>query len=196
MLMRKTIGLVVCVFTAAAMTSIAACSGDDDDNGGSGGTYSTGGTGGSTGGTGGSTGGTGGSTGGTGGTGGSTAGTGGTGGTTDAGAVAEEVTPCPATVAVTIQAVAADGGFAFSPSTATIAVGDVVKFQNMTGVQHNSKSGTGGATPAADGKWDVDLDPGDGGPGPAKCVQIKQAGTYPFFCEYHPTEMTGTVTVH
>jgi len=205
--MHKSVGLLVYVFASSAILSAAACSGDDDDNGGSGGTggtYSTGGTG--TGGTG--TGGTGTGGTGTGGTGTGGTGTGGTGGVgtggtgtggtgtggtgTDAGAAAQVVT-CPGTVAATIQAMGSTvGAFAFSPATASVAMGGVVKFQNTsTTVEHSTTSGAGGVTPVPDGKWDADLhETGD-----PVCVKFNQAGSYPFYCKYHSATMTGSITV-
>jgi plastocyanin len=82
--------------------------------------------------------------------------------------------------------------FDFSPSTATIQAGQVVRFRNQTDIEHTSTSGTGGVEPGVpDGNWDT----GDLGLDTARCVRIDVPGTYPFFCKPHPISMTGTITV-
>jgi plastocyanin len=83
------------------------------------------------------------------------------------------VTPA-ATVTVT-----GTSTFMFSPSTVSIHVNDVVRF-NTTSF-HPVASGSAG-TP--DGKFSTN---GDG------CFKFTQAGTFPFFCSVHL--FTGTVTV-
>jgi plastocyanin len=103
------------------------------------------------------------------------------------------VIACPATVAVTIQTVGSGpGSFAFSPSTATIQAGEVVRFSNETSTVHTSTSGTGGVDPGVpDGNWDT----GNLAEDTSRCVRINVPGTYPFFCTPHPVSMTGTITV-
>lgn len=208
--MRKLFILVATLGCGALMNS-AACSSNDNTGtggaGGMGGTYGTGGKGGTTGGTSGTggTGGKGGSggsgTGGTAGTGGSatggTAGTGGSAGTAgsagDGGVTKAQVVTCPATAAATLTVASPSVGmYAFSPTTLTISAGGVIKFNNPTTVPHTFTSGTVTAgIPAPDGTWDT----GSVAPNNSACVKINVAGTYPFYCAFHPTMMTGTATV-
>lgn len=117
---------------------------------------------------------------------GGTSGSGGSGGAS--GTVAQVVDCASATVAQTIAATGQVGAFQFSPSDVTISVNDVVKFDNQTQVQHTATSGTN-STP--DGKWDT----GTIQPGQAACVKFLKRGTYDFYCQFHPTQMTGSVTV-
>ncbi|MBL8621867.1 MAG: hypothetical protein JNK64_11205 [Myxococcales bacterium] len=65
---------------------------------------------------------------------------------------------------------------AFSPTSATIAVGDVVEFQMPAA--HNAVSTTG--------LFRVDF-------GVTACLKFTAAGTFPFKCEPH--QFTGTVVV-
>ena len=58
-------------------------------------------------------------------------------------------------------------------------------------IVHDALSGMGGATPMEDGKWET----GDIPPGGSVCLRFNVAGTYPYYCEYHPASMTGTITV-
>lgn len=125
--------------------------------------------------------GTGGATGG-GGSGG-TAGTGGTGGS-DAGTTATVLDCAGQTIAKTITI----KNLAFSPTSETLKVGEIVKFDNQDTVTHTSTSGT----PASkDGNWDT----GNIAAGSSKCVKLNTAGTYPYFCAIHTT-MTGTLSVN
>lgn len=115
--------------------------------------------------------------------------TGGTGGT---GSAQAQVVACSGvTPAATIAATGTSGSFQFSPSSATVNVGAVVRFSNDTNTPHTSTSGTGGGSPAPDGKWDTGLI----APAQSACVKFLKAGSYPFYCSIHPTLMTGTVTV-
>lgn len=74
-------------------------------------------------------------------------------------------------------------GFAFSPPTATINVGDVLRF-TPSGL-HNMTSGVPGApdvlfqTPTQQ----------------EACLRFSRAGSFPFFCSVHPS-MVGVVTVN
>ena len=72
-------------------------------------------------------------------------------------------------------------GFAFSPKTVSISVGDRVTWRNEDATAH---------TATDSGKFDT----GDIGPGGAKSVTFNAAGTYSYICAIHPT-MTGTVVV-
>ncbi len=208
--MRKLLARGLALGCIAAL-NLAAC-GDDEDDGGSagrGGSAGGGGRGGSAG-TGGSSG-TGGAAG-TAGTGGA-AGTSGSGGAagsagsagasgsggaagSDAGSDAglrAQVIPCPDSVAVTISTIGTGpASFDFSPSTATIQAGQVVRFRNQTDIVHTATSGTGGVDPGVpDGIWDT----GNLGENTSRCVRINVPGIYPFYCTPHPMAMTGTITV-
>jgi plastocyanin len=87
-----------------------------------------------------------------------------------------EVVPC-AGETMTIEST---GGFRFSPSTATIASGQIIKFVN--GGSHN-------VIP-------VNSDSGlNVGFGATKCLRFTAAGSFNFRCQPHPS-MTGTITVN
>lgn len=208
--MRKLLTRALALGCIAAL-NLAACGDDEDDGGGAGrgGSAGTGGRGGGAGtggssGTGGAAGtaGTGGAAGtsGSGGAAGSagSAGASGSGGSagSDAGSDAgprAQVIPCPESPAVTIKTTGnGPGSFAFSPSTATIQAGEVVRFQNQTNIVHTATSGTGGVDPGVpDGVWDT----GNLAENTARCVRINVPGSYPFYCTPHPEAMTGTITV-
>jgi len=84
-------------------------------------------------------------------------------------------------------AVAADhgvniAGFAFSPDTITIAVGDSVTWTNGDSVSH---------TATAD---DASFDTGTIGAGTSKSVMFSTAGTFAYHCRIH-SSMTATVVV-
>ncbi|HEY6559778.1 MAG TPA: plastocyanin/azurin family copper-binding protein, partial [Polyangiaceae bacterium] len=104
-----------------------------------------------------------------------------------------QVIPCPESVAATIETVGnGPGSFAFSPNTATIQAGQVVRFLNETDIGHTSTSGTGSDNPGVpDGIWDT----GNLAKNTPKCVRINVPGSYPFYCTPHPEAMTGTITV-
>jgi plastocyanin len=73
---------------------------------------------------------------------------------------------------------------AFVPSTVNIGVGDSVTWTNMdAGIPHTTTSNTG--------VWDSNtLNNGQ-----SFTHTFTQAGSFPYFCEVHPTQMTGTVIV-
>lgn len=73
-------------------------------------------------------------------------------------------------------------GFAFSPATMTINVGDRVMWTNSDAVAHTATA-TGGA-----------FDTGDIGQGQSASVRFTKAGTYAYYCTPHPS-MTGTIRV-
>jgi plastocyanin len=82
-------------------------------------------------------------------------------------------------------AVAADGdvtiaGFAFSPGTVTVSVGDTVTWTNNDNVGH---------TATGDG-----FDTGTIGGGSSASVTFDTVGTFAYHCSIHPT-MNGTVVV-
>ena len=80
------------------------------------------------------------------------------------------------------QAVAI-GGFAFSPATITVAVGDTITWTNNDPQTHTAT--------ADDASWNSGNIAGGGG---TKAVTFTTAGTFPYHCAIH-SSMTGTVTV-
>jgi plastocyanin len=72
-------------------------------------------------------------------------------------------------------------GFAFSPKTVTVNVGDTVTWRNEDSTAH---------TATDSGKFNT----GDIAPGSSKSVTFNAAGRYSYICAIHPT-MTGTVVV-
>jgi plastocyanin len=85
-------------------------------------------------------------------------------------------------VAVAANRAVAISGFAFSPSSLTINVGDRVTWTNADAVAHTATA-TGGA-----------FDTGDIGQGQSASVRFTKAGTYAYYCTPHPS-MTGTIRV-
>ena len=83
----------------------------------------------------------------------------------------------PKTVAITI------GGMMYAPQQQTVKVGATVEWINKDVVDHTS---TDKASTAA---WNVSIAPGKS----AKVVMTK-AGTYDYFCRYHPN-MTARLVV-
>lgn len=76
-------------------------------------------------------------------------------------------------------------GFAFSPSSLTIRVGDTVEWMNMDSVDHTTTSDSG--DPAS---WDS----GALATNATFSVTFTQSGVYTYHCAIHPS-MTGTITV-
>lgn len=76
--------------------------------------------------------------------------------------------------------------FSFSPATVTISVGDSVTWTLAEGA-HTTSSGT---APDLDGLWDQALTADE-----PFTFTFEEAGTYEYFCRFHPDFMTGTVTV-
>jgi plastocyanin len=81
----------------------------------------------------------------------------------------------------TVVVEAADGNV-FRPATITINVGDTVTWRNTDDVPHTSTS--------EDDVWDS----GSLGAGEEFSFTFEEAGTFPYFCEFHPG-MEGTVVV-
>ncbi len=81
----------------------------------------------------------------------------------------------------TVVVEAADG-LVFQPATVTINVGDTVTWRNTDDVPHTSTS--------EDEVWDS----GSLAPGEEFSFTFEEAGTFPYFCEFHPG-MEGTVVV-
>jgi plastocyanin len=80
------------------------------------------------------------------------------------------------------QAVAI-GGFAFSPATITVSVGDTITWTNNDPQTHTAT--------ADDASWNSGNIAGGGG---TKSVTFTTAGTFPYHCAIH-SPMTGSVTV-
>jgi plastocyanin len=83
--------------------------------------------------------------------------------------------------------------YEFNPSTLTVSVGDTVVW-TMSGDGHTVRSGTVGADNIGHPS-DGPLDSGFKGPGQSYSFMFTQAGTYQYFCEIHPEQMKGTITV-
>jgi plastocyanin len=85
-------------------------------------------------------------------------------------------------------------GLAFQPTTINVAVGDTVTWTTTQsiGAQHTVTSGKPGGTDV--GKA---FDSGFGlqNNGDSYQFTFQTAGTYDYFCQVHPTQMTGTVIV-
>jgi plastocyanin len=92
-------------------------------------------------------------------------------------AIAASVTVMPVFAADRVVTMA---GFAFSPKTVTVNVGDSVAWHNDDTVVHNAR-GSGFFT-------------GGIGIGGSKSITFDSVGTYPYICTIHPS-MTGTVIV-
>ena len=73
-------------------------------------------------------------------------------------------------------------GFAFSPATTTVQVGDSVTWTNADATAHTATAG--------DGSFDTESI----GPGESSTITFDTAGTYAYVCSIHPT-MAGTVVV-
>ena len=73
-------------------------------------------------------------------------------------------------------------GFAFSPQSVTVAVGDTVTWSNAD-AQNHTATANGGS-----------FDTGTIGGGTSKSVTFSTAGTFAYHCKLHPS-MTGTIVV-
>ncbi|HEX4744578.1 MAG TPA: cupredoxin domain-containing protein [Candidatus Limnocylindria bacterium] len=95
--------------------------------------------------------------------------------------------PAPATQArqVTIGATVTYKSFAVSPTAVEIARGQAVQWKNEDSTQHT----VSGGRPGAKGPFDQKV-----GGGATTQVVFETAGTFDYFCEFHPS-MTGKVTV-
>jgi plastocyanin len=87
-----------------------------------------------------------------------------------------------ATALAADQAVAI-GGFAYSPASITVSVGDTITWTNNDPQTHTAT--------ADDASWNSGNIAGGGG---TKAVTFTTAGTFPYHCAIH-SSMTGTVTV-
>ena len=107
------------------------------------------------------------------------------------GVVVLGVVGAAAVVAASVPVAAVN--YEFNPSSITISVGDTVVW-TMSGDGHTVRSGTVGADNIGHPS-DGPLDSGFKGPGESYSFTFAEAGTYQYFCEIHPEQMTGTVTV-
>jgi plastocyanin len=87
-----------------------------------------------------------------------------------------------AAVALAADHAVAISGFAYSPASVTVAVGDTVTWTNSDAQAHTAT--------ANDDAWDT----GNLGNGASGTVTFATAGTFAYHCDIHP-EMAGTVTV-
>jgi plastocyanin len=73
--------------------------------------------------------------------------------------------------------------FEFNPADVTVDSGGTIDFRNQGEVEHNFS--------VTDQDVSEDVDAGE-----STTITIDlDAGTYDFFCEYHPEQMTGNLTV-
>lgn len=79
-------------------------------------------------------------------------------------------------------------GFKFVPQSLEVKVGTKVTWTNKDTSLHIVASG---APSAKDGKFGGELQPSGG----TFTFAFAQAGTFTYFCERHPTSMTGTIVV-
>jgi len=85
-------------------------------------------------------------------------------------------------------------GLAFQPSTITVAAGDTVTWTTTQsiGAQHSVTSGKPG-DPDVGKEFDSGFDLQNNGD--SYKFTFTTPGTYPYFCQVHPTQMTGEVVV-
>lgn len=98
------------------------------------------------------------------------------------------LTPTPTVTVPANTSVVIMQNIAYVPPTLTISVGQTVLWENMDSVSHTVSSGTPGNL---DGKFRSSTLV----PGQTFQFTFTTAGTYPYFCEIHGAQMTGTITV-
>jgi len=86
-------------------------------------------------------------------------------------------------------------GTAFTPTDLTVNVGDTVTWTltDASSAPHSVTSGTGPSDPNTGKVFDSGITLKTNGQ--TFSFKFDTAGTYPFYCEVHPTTMTGTITV-
>jgi plastocyanin len=90
----------------------------------------------------------------------------------------------PATAALTISIVGMNGSNSYSPSPATVKVGQAVAWHNADALAHTATA-DGGA-----------FDTGNIAPGAtSNPITMNAAGSFPYHCTIHGFTMTGTLTV-
>ncbi len=87
--------------------------------------------------------------------------------------------------AATVTVAAVD--YSFQPASRSVHVGDVVRW-TFSGDPHTVTSGAPGAPDGA-------FDSGIKAPGGTFQVTLRTAGTFQYFCQIHPEQMTGTIVV-
>lgn len=85
---------------------------------------------------------------------------------------------------------------AFKPQSIEVDTGTAVTWTNRDGTDHTVTSGTvdqqgGGATTTPDGRFDS----GTLSSGGDFSFTFRTAGTYAYFCKFHPATMRGQITV-
>ena len=104
---------------------------------------------------------------------------------------ASTASPTTAAASAAAAPVAADvtvQGFKFAPQSLEVKVGTKVTWSNKDSSLHTVTSGT---PSAKDGKFDGEVQPSTG----TFAFTFAQAGTFAYFCQRHPTSMTGTIVV-
>jgi plastocyanin len=84
---------------------------------------------------------------------------------------------------MTIRIVGISGGMSFSPSSATVAVGQQVRWHNADSITHTASQDGGG--------FDTGAIPPGGTSGP---ITFSSAGAASYHCSIHPS-MVGSLTV-
>ncbi len=114
------------------------------------------------------------------------------GGSDKPASTAASSTPTPAVQSntVTLKLIA------FKPEALTVKAGTAVTWKNEDGTDHSVTSGVvkqegGGVKDTPDGKFDS----GTLGAGKSFSFTFASAGTYTFYCKFHPATMRGTITV-
>ena len=77
--------------------------------------------------------------------------------------------------------------FLFKPEAVTVAAGTKITFTNKDSAPHTA---TSGKSPNPDGVFDT----GTLKKGQSKSIKVTKAGTYAYYCEFHPF-MTATVVI-
>ncbi|MBK8173387.1 MAG: hypothetical protein IPK60_24055 [Sandaracinaceae bacterium] len=77
----------------------------------------------------------------------------------------------------------------WSPSSAFIGSGEIVRWNVSMSMQTVTSGTVMSGSPIPDGRFDVSLAPGE-----SLCIRFNEAGSYPFYSAVH-TNMTGTITV-
>ena len=107
----------------------------------------------------------------------------------DSGTTPSTVTVVDCSTITSAVTVTATPQYAFTPSSVTIPVNNVVRWISDSNLAHTVTSGTG---PPTDGKFDQPLTTN----GSTVCLQFTVAGTYNYYCTPHYSMgMTGIVTV-
>lgn len=96
-------------------------------------------------------------------------------------AITTSVTPAAATVQAQRVHVIVLDKMQFGPMPSDVRAGDIIEWVNKDILEHSAT--------ARDGSFDIDLKPG------ASVRSTAKAGSFAFFCKFHPT-MTGTLVAN